>query len=646
MSARSVWRFEIRERKRRSTRPGTRAGTRPFALRSLLAVFAMLALGFALRMFRLSAPSLRGDEAFSWMIARQDPGAILRFIWEAREPHSPLHFLWMKTWMELTGDSEFVLRFHSLFLTFLIAPLISRWLQAMGQPRRIAWLGMALASLHPYLIWQSQDARQYGTLAFFGIAEPLALMHALRTNRQRDWALFVLIGTMGVYYHYNLAILFALQAVLIGTLWSHRLRLWGIAQGGILLLSLPGVLLAVHALAPYTGTARHAPSLWNGLWQILQVFTVGTTGDGWPAAVATILWAVAALIGGLSLLRTARADGIWIIGHLVAPILVAFLAAQSRAVFAPHYMITALPFWILLASIGIGRLTMERLWDQGFLLFPFFCSLGIGIGFAQSLWHHYLDPRYAKSPPIRELAAELNRETGPGDYALITFPDPAFTYYHRGGARWGMLPASQPFQREETLAALERLAGQYDRIWLIPVHLPMWPGSEEVEQWLALHAELLREEAFGPLRLLAFRPAGRALDKMRRVEARWADGVELVAFRVEPEGSIPSGGELRVSTAWRRWATVSEEHSVFVHLLDENGQLIAQDDHPVGRGRYPSVAWPEGELIFERFELRLPAGIPSGRYRLVIGRYNWETLVRTPIDASDHLELGWIEVRR
>ncbi len=607
-----------------------------------IAVVGVLGLGFAMRMFRLAAPSLRGDEAFSWIIARQDPPAILRFIWEAREPHSPLHFLWMKGWMALAGDSELALRFHSLFLTFLIAPLVGKVLRMMGQRRWTAWAGAALASLHPYLIWQSQDARQYGTLAFFGIAEPVALMRALRTGQRRDWILFILIGTLGAYYHYNLAIWFPLQALLVFGFWRHRLRSWAWAQGAILLLWLPGLILAWHALAPYAGTAQRAPSLLAGAARVFQTFTVGTTGDGWPAAIATALWALLVLLGWRSALRTARADGIWAAGHLAAPVLVTFFAARTRAVFAPHYMITALPFWILLASIGMGQLLGGDRWRRGLLLL---CSLGIGIGITQSLRHHFGDPRYAKSPPIRELAAELGRQAAPGDYALITFPDPAFTYYHRDRTPWGMLPAAQPFRREETIAALGRLAEQHQRIWLIPVHLPMWPGSEEVERWLRLHTELLEEQAFGPLRLLAFRPAPAALARMRLTEARWADGVELVAFRMEPEGPMAPGGRLRLTTAWRRWGTATEEHSVFAHLLDGSGRLIAQDDHPVGRGLYPPTAWADGETIFERFELALPGDIPPGRYRLVIGRYHWETLVRVPIDGSDRLELGEVEVR-
>lgn len=611
--------------------------------RRVLALFlAALIAGFALRAFRLAEPSLRGDEAFSWTIARQDPGAILRFIWEAREPHSPAHFLWMKAWMALAGDSEFALRFHSLFLTSLVAPLVGRWLRSLGQPWGTAGLGMILVSLHPYLIWQSQDARQYGTLAFFGIAEPLALWHALRTRRARDWALFFLIATLGVYYHYNLFIALAAQVLLVALFGRSHWRPAAAAFSAVFLLSVPAMVLAAHALAPYRGTVRTAPGLLEGLSEVARTFAVGTTGAGWPAGLATAFWSLGVVVGAIRWLQASRADGLWMLAHLTVPVLVAFAAAQRRAVFAPHYMIAALPFWIMLASAGIGSLIRGE-WRHRALLGAWL--LGIGIGTAQSLAHYYFEPRYAKSPPMRELVRALNEAAQPGDYAVITFPDPTFPYYHREGISWGMLPAVQPFQREETIAALERLSQQHDRIWLIPIHLPMWPGSEEVERWLRLRAELLEEEHFGPLRLLAFRPAPRALATMQRAEARWADGVELVAFRLMPEDGISPREVLRISTAWRRWKAVREEHSVFMHLLDAEGRLVAQDDHPVGRGLYPSIAWSDGEIIFERFEIRMPEGLTPGLYRLVVGRYNWETLARVPVGSADHLELSRIEVR-
>jgi hypothetical protein len=49
-------------------------------------------------------------------------------------------------------------------------------------------------------------------------------------------------------------------------------------------------------------------------------------------------------------------------------------------------------------------------------------------------------------------------------------------------------------------------------------------------------------------------------------------------------------------------------------------------------------------VVFERFELRLPAEIPPGRYLLRMGRYNWETLIRVPVGDQDFIEISTVEV--
>jgi hypothetical protein len=245
---------------------------------------------------------------------------------------------------------------------------------------------------------------------------------------------------------------------------------------------------------------------------------------------------------------------------------------------------------------------------------------------------------------VRELVSFLRQKAAPGDHILITFPDPVFPYYYRGDIPWSMLPATQPFHPEEVQERLKELAQRHPRIWLLPVHLPSWPGSEEVERWLVRHADLLEVYPFGVLRLMAFRPLPWALQGMQRKEARWADGVELLGVRVEPDHPSHPGGLLRISTAWRRWGAAPQEHSVFVHLVDGEGRLVAQDDHPVGRGEYPPWAWEPDEVVFERFELRLPAEIPPGRYLLRMGRYNWETLIRVPVGDQDFIEISTVEV--
>jgi hypothetical protein len=104
------------------------------------------------------------------------------------------------------------------------------------------------------------------------------------------------------------------------------------------------------------------------------------------------------------------------------------------------------------------------------------------VGFAQSLWHHYALPQYAKSPPVRELVSFLRQQVAPGDHILITFPDPVFPYYYRGDIPWSMLPATQPFHPEEVRERLKELAQRHPRIWLCRCTYLRGPG---LKRWSA-----------------------------------------------------------------------------------------------------------------------------------------------------------------
>ncbi len=132
--------------------------------------------------------------------------------------------------------------------------------------------------------------------------------------------------------------------------------------------------------------------------------------------------------------------------------------------------------------------------------------------------------------------------------------------------------------------------------------------------------------------------------------AAWQDGLALSGAWVEPEGPVRRGERIRLLTAWVRAGlgrTGSSEPKVaFVHLWDESGHLIAQDDHPLPGALGAGMGAGPWESIWDLFEIRIPETIPPGRYRLVVGRYEWPSLRRIPIGAGDHLGLGSLEISR
>jgi hypothetical protein len=80
--------------------------------------------------------------------------------------------------------------------------------------------------------------------------------------------------------------------------------------------------------------------------------------------------------------------------------------------------------------------------------------------------------------------------------------------------------------------------------------------------------------------------------------------------------------------------------TTFVHLLNEDGQIVAQFDGPPLDGVLPTSHWPTGALLIDRRPLRLPGGLKPGNYTLLVGFYEPTTMqrvvVRPQAGAEDH----------
>ena len=75
---------------------------------------------------------------------------------------------------------------------------------------------------------------------------------------------------------------------------------------------------------------------------------------------------------------------------------------------------------------------------------------------------------------------------------------------------------------------------------------------------------------------------------------------------------------------------MDRSYTVFLHLEDSQGKLVAQSDGLPAAGTRPTSAWAPGEVIADRRVLALPAGLPAANYRLTAGMYLLETLERLP----------------
>jgi hypothetical protein len=125
-------------------------------------------------------------------------------------------------------------------------------------------------------------------------------------------------------------------------------------------------------------------------------------------------------------------------------------------------------------------------------------------------------------------------------------------------------------------------------------------------------------------------------------EASFGGVARLLGFSLEPaEGR--AGQPLQVALTWQSLAETATSYTVFVHLLDQEGQIVAQHDSLPGLGVLPTTGWLPGEYLVDVHALDLPVELPEAAYTLVVGLYDAATGDRLP---PGRWEAGTVRVLR
>ncbi|NLE76714.1 MAG: hypothetical protein GX605_08180, partial [Chloroflexi bacterium] len=148
-------------------------------------------------------------------------------------------------------------------------------------------------------------------------------------------------------------------------------------------------------------------------------------------------------------------------------------------------------------------------------------------------------------------------------------------------------------------------------------HVPLRTAQGEL---LGSRAILGRFKIAGP-QAAAGEPPATALGRVGQAFA-------LTEFTVDRTRTL-TWPPLEMGFTWQALGPGGRDYTVFVHLLDEQGDWVAGADAPPREGQYPTGLWEAGEIITDTRTLSLE-GVTPGRYRLVAGLYDPETLERLP----------------
>ncbi|MGB9594501.1 MAG: hypothetical protein ACPL7R_10245, partial [Anaerolineae bacterium] len=113
----------------------------------------------------------------------------------------------------------------------------------------------------------------------------------------------------------------------------------------------------------------------------------------------------------------------------------------------------------------------------------------------------------------------------------------------------------------------------------------------------------------------------------------WAElyGADLSATTVSP------GAALKVTLYWLALEEMPKSYTVFVHLIDAENRVWAQQDSIPQGGARPTTGWLPGEYIADAYTLQIKPDTPPGEYWIEVGLYDAAdpSFPRLPVLGAD-----------
>jgi hypothetical protein len=98
--------------------------------------------------------------------------------------------------------------------------------------------------------------------------------------------------------------------------------------------------------------------------------------------------------------------------------------------------------------------------------------------------------------------------------------------------------------------------------------------------------------------------------------------------------SAAAGESVTVTLYWRGLTPMDEDFTAFVHLVDAEGSIIAQDDKQPLEGSWPTSDWRVGETVPDSYTLNITPDTAPGGYQIRAGLYRLSDSVRLSVEGE------------
>ncbi|MCL6432387.1 MAG: glycosyltransferase family 39 protein [Anaerolineae bacterium] len=586
-----------------------------------------LAVALALRLVYLTSQSFWYDEGWtSWAIGqswREMFGAL------ARDNHPPLYFVVLRLWATAFGRGDLALRGFSVLCGLAtVASLYAVGCRLWG--RAVGGLAALLAAVNPALVMYSQEARMYSLATALVLTATYCLVRILAdaSGRRRWLGCYAFVMAAALYTHHHTWLAFGAHGLVLLTVAALR-------RDRLALAACPLVFTLWLPLLPYT---LHQASVARTLsWRphiavplmlkdLAGFLTLGDRGQGHALPVASL--------GGLALAAVGLGLG-WLAGKarwalttlgVATPVGAACVAQTFLPLYTGRYMLYLAPFFCLLAALGAWTLAALLMRGRCLRAMAFVVLSALaGLPMAQALARYYGGQGWLRSD-FRAVAAHLEEAARPGDALALVQTAPPLLQYYRGGLSWRAFPdvSMQDYVTDEQEVALKlkAIARPGACIWWVGSDWDLADPQNLVEAQLREHCDYWDERWWQesprqtPIRVATYVVRDTDFGPLARTPLTADFGpVELTGYDVQRD----SKGRLYVALWWSTLVQPEKDYNAFVHLIDQDGAIVAQGDHIPVNPYYPIGQWKSGQTWRDEHTLTPPPGVEVEKLRLRVG---------------------------
>lgn len=350
---------------------------------------------------------------------------------------------------------------------------------------------------------------------------------------------------------------------------------------------------------------------WRTLWETLQYHWQ----DNWlamlllPFSLPT-LW------------RRNRLVGTWLAGlWLLLPFIVPFLWHHGR------YTMPLLPFQMIAAAVGLHWLA-NKFWQGRQMVWLAFAGLWLYIGlWGAPYWAGMLGYNAREILEIDVALGEWLAANVPADEIVaiddigaIVFKGPRPIVDLNGlvsPEMWPVLDDPDP-----PTAAMRFLATSGVRyLAIFPDWHPLLVSDPAIAQPIQrftteTHSIIFAQEAVVYEMNWPYR---QEITPQHEATAVFADQIQLRGYDWQPGEQV-----VALTLYWQSVTAVPESYKVFIHIVDENDNIVAQADRLPVNGLAPTLRWQPGDLVRDAYQIPLPPELPPGLYQVRLGLYTEE----------------------